>query len=139
MSSEDTVTMASSQFNWIDDNMSAPGIVAQTIDTIDLSAVTITSQPIYSIGTTTGAIGTSAGMNGVWGTTASAGVLGANASTISFTDPYEEMEKRLKRVEEIIAEEQRIRDECPAVKNAYDEYRFLLVLAKQHSTIPPTE
>ena len=104
------------------------GFTAQSIDTIsiDLSeAISIDSQFANSMSVTTiNSIGTSVGSNGTWVT---------GASGISFTDPYEEMEKRLKRLEDIIAEEQRIRDECPAVRNAYDEYRFLLVLAKRNN------
>ncbi len=114
----DTITISVDpvEFNW--ETGSSTGIMAQTIDTVDLSAVSITSTPAYT------SIGTSSGSNGTWGAIGS----------VTLTDPYEEMEKRLARLEAIIEEEKRIRDECPAVKNAYDEYRLLLVLAKQHTT-----
>ena len=102
-----------------------PGLTAQSIDTIsiDLSdSISVDTQLMNSMSTIT--LNTSIGANGTWAT---------SSSGITFTDPYEEMEKRLQRLEDIIAEEQRIRDECPAVRNAYDEYRFLLVLAKRNS------
>jgi hypothetical protein len=51
-------------------------------------------------------------------------------SSISVTDPYEAIEKRLAAVESVLAEEKAIREKCPAVKQAYDEYRLLLELAK---------
>ena len=103
---------------------STGGATAQSVDsiTIDLSdSISIDTQLMNSMSTIT--LNTSIGANGTWAT---------SSSGITFTDPYEEMEKRLKRLEEIIEEEQRIRDECPAVRNAYDEYRFLLVLAKRN-------
>lgn len=111
-------------FEWSSSD-SVVGVTAQSIDTvtIDLSdTISIDTQLMNSMSITS--INTASGSNGVWGATGSSG--------ITFTDPYEEMEKRLRRLEEIIEEEQRIRDECPAVRNAYDEYRFLLVLAKRN-------
>jgi hypothetical protein len=58
----------------------------------------------------------------------------SSGSSITITDPYEEMEKRLAKLEQIIAEEAEIRASHPAVKMAYDEYRLLLVLANRHLT-----
>lgn len=57
-----------------------------------------------------------------------------SGSSITLTDPYEEMEKRLAKLEQIIAEEAEIRASHPAVKMAYDEYRLLLVLANRNLT-----
>ena len=111
-------------FEWSSSDSTA-GFTAQSVDsiTIDLSdSISIDTQLMNNMSITS--INTTSGSNGVWGASGS--------SSITFTDPYEEMEKRLKRLEEIIEEEQRIRDECPAVRNAYDEYRFLLVLAKRN-------
>jgi hypothetical protein len=68
------------------------------------------------------------------------GTVGSNTytfnsgSSITITDPYEEMEKRLAKLEQIIAEEAEIRASHPAVKMAYDEYRLLLVLANRNLT-----
>lgn len=105
------------EFTWSSDtmNMSNTGFTAQEITSIDLGLVdTITltgaaAQPTI----------TASSYN--W----------TSGSSITITDPYEEMEKRLSALEEMIAEEKRIRDECPAVRTAYDEYRLLLVLAKR--------
>ncbi len=114
-------------FVWETDNMGT-GIIAQEVTSINLSDIsdinlstldTITLTPAQpTITIASGAVGTSS-YN--WNT----------GSSVSFTDPYEEMEKRLKALEDIIAEEKAIRDQCPAVKTAYDEYRLLLVLAKR--------
>ena len=110
------------EFTWSSDsmNMSDTGFTAQEITSIDLGLVdTITLTGAAAQPTITLANTTTSSYN--W----------ANGSSITITDPYEEMEKRLKALEDIIAEEKAIRDNCPAVKNAYDEYRLLLVLAKR--------
>ena len=57
-----------------------------------------------------------------------------SGNSITLTDPYEEMEKRLAKLEQLIAEEAEIRASHPAVKMAYDEYRLLLVLANRNLT-----
>jgi hypothetical protein len=111
------------EYSFTDSGMSA-GIIAQEISTVDMSVVDLSSS-VDTI-TITGAVG-SGSYN--WNT----------GSTVTFTDPYEELTKRLEKVEKIIAEEKAIRDNNPAVKNAYDEYRLLLVLAKQHTNNPLTE
>ncbi len=111
------------EFQW-DDTMSSTGIVAEEISTVDMSVIDLSSS-VDTI-TITGAVGSSS-YN--W----------SSGSTVTFTDPYEELTKRLEKVEAIIAEEKAIRDNNPAVKNAYDEYRLLLVLAKQHTNNPLTE
>jgi tryptophanyl-tRNA synthetase len=107
----------------------SPGFTAQEIDS---SIISITSTGLSSTATIPVASLTSAaGINGTWQTSTSNINI---TSGISFTDPYEEIEKRLKSLEDTIAEEKQIRDNHPAVKNAYDEYRLLLVLAKSHLT-----
>ena len=57
-----------------------------------------------------------------------------SGNSITINDPYEEMEKRLAKLEQLIAEEAEIRASHPAVKMAYDEYRLLLVLANRNLT-----
>lgn len=52
---------------------------------------------------------------------------------------HRELMDRVERLEKFMAEEAEIRANNPAVKNAYDEYRLLLVLAKQHANNPLTE
>lgn len=58
----------------------------------------------------------------------------ANGNSITLTDPYEEIEKRLAKLEQLVATEAEIRASHPAVKMAYDEYRLLLVLANRNLT-----
>ncbi len=120
------IKINAAEFNWPDTMNSSTGIIAQEISTIDLSTVNLTDSYTGDTITITG-VPTSGPYN--WNT----------GSTVTFTDPYEELTKRLEKVEAIIAEEKAIRDNNPAVKNAYDEYRLLLVLAKQHTNNPLTE
>ncbi len=120
------IKINAAEFNWPDTMNSSTGIIAQEISTIDLSTVNLTDSYTGDTITITG-VPTSSPYN--WNT----------GSTVTFTDPYEELTKRLEKVEAIIAEEKAIRDNNPAVKNAYDEYRLLLVLAKQHTNNPLTE
>lgn len=51
-------------------------------------------------------------------------------STTSYDDMIERLEQRMAKLEKIIADEEALRAAHPAVKNAYDEYRFLAELAK---------
>ncbi len=122
----DDVKINVREFQWADSTSSA-GFVAQEISTVDMSVVDLSSS-VDTI-TITGAAGAALSGPYNWNT----------GSTVTFTDPYEELTKRLEKVEAIIAEEKAIRDNNPAVKNAYDEYRLLLVLAKQHTNNPLTE
>lgn len=120
-----TINAAQYSYNWSDDTMNT-GFTAQEITSIDLSSA-MSSDTI-----------TISGLNGTSGITVgnisagSIGPIGQQTSTISFTDPYAEMEERLARLEKIIAEEEEVRSRCEAVNNAYNEYRLLLVLAKQN-------
>lgn len=120
-----TINAAQYNYNWSDDTMTT-GFTAQEITSIDLSSA-LSSDTI-----------TISGLNGTSGITVgnisagSIGPIGQQTSTISFTDPYAEMEERLARLEKIIAEEEEVRSRCEAVNNAYNEYRLLLVLAKQN-------
>lgn len=104
---------------------SAEGFTAQSIDTITIDLNDPMYNTMQSVTLSPITINTTAGSNGSWS---------SGYGSISITDPYEEMEKRLAALEEIIAEEKRIRDECPAVRNAYDEYRFLLILAQRNKS-----
>ena len=89
----------------------------------------------YYIDTSTMAMsGTTVSVSGTVGAVGSASYNWANGNSITITDPYEEMEKRLAKLEKIIAEEAEIRASHPAVKMAYDEYRLLLVLANRNLT-----
>jgi hypothetical protein len=71
-------------------------------------------------------------------------ILGNNPTTITIgpivsnggytiSTPYDDMETRLARLEKIIAEEDEVRKNHPAVQMAYDEYRLLYILAKKNT------
>lgn len=55
-------------------------------------------------------------------------------SNISFHSPIDQLTARLEKLEKIMLEEAKIRHDYPAVKTAYDEYKFLLELAKSPLT-----
>jgi hypothetical protein len=59
------------------------------------------------------------------------GIAASGSYTIS--TPYDDMEQRLARLEKIIAEEDEVRKNHPAVQMAYDEYRLLYILAKKNA------
>lgn len=68
---------------------------------------------------------------------------GSTSDTIVFSnlDEYTNVTKaehnelldRVAKLEAVMAEEAALRAQHPALKTAYDEYRLLLVLTKQHS------
>lgn len=109
----DLPTVDSAAFKWDEHSMSDT-YVAQETSSIDLSDINLST--ITITGTAAAPITTSYSYT--------------SGSSIITVDPYEEMETRLQAVEKIIAEEKAIRDKCPAVKQAYDEYKLLLELAR---------
>jgi len=56
----------------------------------------------------------------------------AAGGSYTISTPYEDMEERLSKLEKIIAEEDEVRRNHPAVQMAYDEYRLLYILAKKN-------
>lgn len=58
--------------------------------------------------------------------------LAAGVGSYTISSPYDDMEIRLARLEKIIAEEDEVRKNHPAVQMAYDEYRLLYILAKKN-------
>ena len=100
------------EFSWNESDMST-GIVAQEVATTFPNTVTLSSG--ISI-TNTGIAASNPGY------------------TISpqFSTSYEDIEERLSKLEKIIAEEEEVRRNHPAVKMAYDEYRLLYILAKKN-------
>lgn len=67
-----------------------------------------------------------------YGPAGSSGTVSTAGGNAVFHDPYEEIRHRLEKLEAMIFEEKQIRDNHPAVRTAYDEYQFLLMLAKRH-------
>ena len=57
----------------------------------------------------------------------------AASGSYTISTPYDDMETRLARLEKIIAEEDEVRKNHPAVQMAYDEYRLLYILAKKNA------
>ena len=53
--------------------------------------------------------------------------IGASNPGYTISTPYDDMETRLARLEKIIAEEDEVRKNHPAVQMAYDEYRLLYI------------
>lgn len=98
------------------------GIIAQEIDDVMSTGYFIDTSTMA--GTTVSVTGTVSSVNYNW----------ATGNSITLTDPYEEMEKRLAKLEQLVATEAEIRASHPAVKMAYDEYRMLLVLANRNLT-----
>jgi len=112
----DTITIDLSDVNPIDfsyneSNMST-GFIAQDVSytTMNSSPSTITLNSGISIATT-----------------------GLAASNYTISTPYDDMETRLAKLEKIIAEEDEVRKNHPAVQMAYDEYRLLYILAKKNT------
>jgi hypothetical protein len=117
---DDTITIAS--FNW-DETNDLPGITAQEIGPF----VTMQSS-INGPSGSSSQISTTAGSNG---SSASGYIVGSinGVSNITISDPWEEYDERITRLEKLLAEETEVRKNHPAVQRAYDEYRLLLVLA----------
>jgi hypothetical protein len=111
-----TISIDSTEWNW-NDNMSGTGFAAQEITTVLPGSVTTQ----YSSSDTI----TLSGLDDIY--------------TSPTKADHNELKDRVERLEKIMAEEAEIRAQSPAVKNAYDEYRLLLVLAKQHTSSPLTE
>ena len=97
------------EFSWNESDMST-GVMAR-----DVSTVSTMAMPSISTSTIT--------ING--------SSIGSSGYTIS--TPYDDMETRLSRLEKIIAEEEEVRKNHPAVQMAYDEYRLLYILAKKNT------
>ena len=111
MINDDTITIDLSSIDpiecaWNEADMST-GFIAQEITAFPGTTVTINSG--VSITTT-----------------------GLAASNYTISTPYDDMETRLSKLEKIIAEEEEVRKNHPAVQMAYDEYRLLYILAKKN-------
>jgi hypothetical protein len=115
--SDDTITIDLSgiepvEYTWNESNMSTDtGFIAQEITAFPGTTVTLNS----------GISITSTGL-----------AAGASSGNYTISTPYDDLADRLSRLEQIIAEEEEVRRNHPAVKMAYDEYRLLYVLAKKN-------
>jgi len=108
----DLSSITSTEFSWNESDMST-GIIAQevgtTYSTIPGTTITLNS----GVNITTG--------------------LAASSGSYTISTPYDDMEQRLARLEKIIAEEEEVRRNHPAVQMAYDEYRLLYILSKKNA------
>ena len=100
------------EFSWNDSDMNT-GFISQDISTLN----TITSPGTITLGS---------------GITIATTGLAAGVGSYTISSPYDDMEIRLARLEKIIAEEDEVRKNHPAVQMAYDEYRLLYILAKKN-------
>lgn len=122
--------VAAPEFSWSSDNMST-GITAQEISTINLGDINL---DVYS-SSTTDTITFPSSYTTISGNSTSGTI------TISGSDDYTPVTRsdhndlidRINKLEEALTAEAELRAKHPALKNAYDEYRFLLVLAKRHT------
>jgi hypothetical protein len=105
----DLSNITSTEFSWSESDMTT-GFIAQEVGTI-VFPNTVTLNSGINITTT--------------------GLAASGSYTIS--TPYDDMEQRLARLEKIIAEEEEVRKNHPAVQMAYDEYRLLYILSKKNS------
>ena len=118
--SDDTITIDLSEvkpveFSWNETDMISMGVSAQdvsTYTTMNSSPSTITLNSGISIANIQ---------------------IGASNPGYTISTPYDDMEQRLSRLEKIIAEEDEVRKNHPAVQMAYDEYRLLYILAKKNT------
>lgn len=118
--SNDTITIDLSsiepvEFSWNESDMST-GVIAQDVGT---AYTTMNSSP------STITLGSGISISNLQ--------IGASNPGYTISSSYDDMETRLTRLEKIIAEEDEVRKNHPAVQMAYDEYRLLYILAKKNA------
>jgi len=116
----DTITIDSSditpvEFSWNESDMST-GITSQEIGSIYSTMITAPSTVTQYCGISITNL-----------------QIGASNPGYTISTPYDDMETRLARLEKIIAEEEEVRKNHPAVQMAYDEYRLLYILSKKNA------
>ena len=132
------------------DNMSTTitSLDENTITTINFDDLYINTSDTITL-TGTGAqptmIGQMSGYSQPW-ISATPGVTPAAIPSINLDDyanvtktEHKELMERVAQLEKALTEEAELRAQHPALKMAYDEYRLLLVLAKQHTSDILTE
>lgn len=124
------------------------GLDPNTITTInldDLYSSTGDTITLSGIGAQPTMIGQMSGYSQPW-ISATPGVTPAAIPSINLDDyanvtktEHKELMERVAQLEKALTEEAELRAQHPALKTAYDEYRLLLVLAKQHTSDILTE
>jgi hypothetical protein len=101
------------EFSWNETDMTSMGVSAQEIGAIYSTMITAPSIVTLGSSPTTSTVSINTGY--------------------TFSSTYDDMETRLARLEKIIAEEEEVRANHPAVQMAYDEYRLLYILSKKNA------
>jgi sulfur transfer protein SufE len=126
-----------------DDNITIPSFTWENETVISEGAVGITAQELsglFPTMITSTPTNTPAGTITINTTQYGQAIIGSvGAQGTAWTDPWAEVNQRLAAIEKTIAEEAEIRRQHPAVQNAYDHYRLLLVLAGKISPEDLTE
>ena len=118
----DLSSITSTEFSWNESDMTT-GFEAQEIGSLSITGS-------GSAGNIMGGTYTIGSLNSGINITTT-GLAASGSYTISSS--YDDMEQRLARLEKIIAEEEEVRKNHPAVQMAYDEYRLLYILSKKNS------
>jgi hypothetical protein len=105
------------------------GIVAQEISTINLGDINLNYSDSITFAPS-GSVTSNTYSTGVGGTITISGI--DDFAPVTRSD-HNELIERISKLEAALTEEAELRAKHPAVKTAYDEYRLLLVLAKQHT------
>lgn len=116
--SNDTITINAVEFDFGDNMGTASGIIAEEVSTVYIDTGLVSDTIVLSGAQATGTYTI------------------PDATTSWNWDSSGELDlvkTRLDKLESVLLEEKELRDQHPAVKQAYDEYRLLLVLAKQHT------
>jgi hypothetical protein len=121
----DTITIST---DWKSNSV---GIVAQEINTIDLSDTSLNFSDSITFAPSGAISGTYISNQGITGSTITLSGID-DFAPVTRAD-HNELIERINKLEAALTEEAELRAKHPAVKTAYDEYRLLLVLAKQHT------
>jgi len=111
----DLSSITSTEFSWSESDMTT-GFIAQEVGTTYSTIITAPS---------TVTLGSGVSIKNLQ--------IGASNPGYTISSPYDDMEQRLARLEKIIAEEEEVRRNHPAVQMAYDEYRLLYILSKKNA------
>lgn len=135
---DDTIVISADPYSyepivWNNDNMNmSTGITAQEIDTIQISDINLTATTaVDTISFPSGSITSAVYSGGTGGTITLNGIDDLYANVTK--SEHNELMERVKKLEQAMTEEAELRAKHPALKTAYDEYRLLLVLSKQHT------
>lgn len=140
----ETLTISAPAYDTCD-NMSTTitSLDASTFTTINLDDLYINTSDtitLTGIGAQPTMMGQMSGHPQPW-ISATPGVTPAAIPSLNLDDyanvtktEHKELIERVERLEKSLTEEAELRAQHPALKMAYDEYRLLLVLAKQHTT-----